>query len=134
MTDQVYDMSLDAMAPVQDARSESYFQLVWRRFRKSKPAIIGGLIVLVLALLALFAEFFAPYPLNMTNARNAFIPPTRVSISWTRRASFICAPLSTRQVVEVDPKTFLPTWEEDTSQRLSDPLFCARAGNTSSWG
>ena len=37
---------------------ESYFQLVWRRFRKSKPAIIGGLLVITLVLLAVFFDFF----------------------------------------------------------------------------
>ena len=47
--------------PVHKAQSsESYFQLVWRRFRRSKASVVGGLIVLLLLLLAIFAEFFAP--------------------------------------------------------------------------
>lgn len=44
-------------------RHESYTQLVWRKFTKSKAAIFGALIVLSLGTMALFAEFFAPYPL-----------------------------------------------------------------------
>ena len=76
MTNEVYDMSIDGTEHVRVERSESYSQLVWRRFHKSRPAIIGGLFVVILSILAIFADFFAPYPLKMTNAHNAFIPPT----------------------------------------------------------
>ena len=122
MTDEVYDMSLDALAPVQGASSESYFQLVWRRFRKSKPAIIGGFIVLLLAILAIFAEFFAPYPLRMTNAHNAFIPPTRVHF-FDDESGFHLRPFVYLQVVEIDPKTFLPRWTEDKTQLYPVQFF-----------
>ena len=54
---------------------ESYFQLVWQRFRKSRPAIAGGLMVLSLIILALFAEFFAPVDPTDANLRDSFIPP-----------------------------------------------------------
>ena len=38
---------------------ESYFQLVWTRFRRSKPAIVGGLMIIGLAVLAIFSDFFS---------------------------------------------------------------------------
>jgi peptide/nickel transport system permease protein len=91
---------------------ESYFQLVWRRFRRSKPAIIGGLIVLVLLVLAIFAEFFAPYPLKFTNARDAFIPPSRIRLI-DYQGNFHFRPFVYPLVVTVDPKTFVPDWTED---------------------
>lgn len=122
MTEEVFDTSLDVLAPNQSASSESYLQLVWRRFRRSKPAVIGGIIVLVLAILALFAEFFAPYPLKMTNARNAFIPPTRVHFI-DDEGNFHLRPFVYPQVVEIDPKTFLPSWTEDRSQRFPIQFF-----------
>jgi peptide/nickel transport system permease protein len=96
-------------------QSESYVNLVWRRFRRSKPAIIGGLIVVMLATLALFAEFFAPYPLLMTNAQNALIPPTRVHF-FDPEGNFHLRPFVYPAVVTIDPKTFVPTWEEDTTK------------------
>lgn len=113
------EVTLDAVpAPepmvVMTERSETYFQLVWRRFRKSKPAIVGGLIVVMLGSLALFAEFFAPYPLTMTNARNALIPPTRVHF-FDEDGNFHLRPFVYPPVVTIDPKTFVPTWEEDTT-------------------
>ena len=59
-------------------KNESYWQLVWRRFRKSKPAVIGGILVLVLLTLSMFAEFFAPYPLNKYDSQISLTPPTPI--------------------------------------------------------
>ena len=39
-----------------EEQHESYFQLVWQRFRKSRPAIAGGLMVLSLIILAIFCR------------------------------------------------------------------------------
>ncbi len=41
--------------------SASQFQLIWWRFRKRRLAQTGALILLVLAFVGLFAEFFNPY-------------------------------------------------------------------------
>ena len=46
------------------AMHESYFQLVWRRFRRSQVAIVGALMVLTMIILAIFADFFSPSPLK----------------------------------------------------------------------
>ena len=114
--------ALDEVPPSHEAHSESYTQLVWRRFRRSKAAIAGGLIVLILTMMAIFAEFFAPYPLLMTNARNAFIPPTRVHFI-DAEGQFHLRPFVYAPVVTIDPKTFLPTWEEDTTKRFEVQFF-----------
>ncbi len=97
---------------VQPELSESYFELVSRRFRKSKPAILGGLIVVMLGILAIFADFFAPYPLDFTNARNAFIPPTEIHFV-DEEGNFHLRPFIYPSVVTLDPKTFVPIWTED---------------------
>jgi len=96
-------------------RNESYSQLVWRRFRKSKPAVVGGLLVLILAFLAIFAEFFAPYPLDVFNSQNSLIPPSKIHF-WDAEGNFHWRPFTYNQVVELDPKTFVPLWTDDTSQ------------------
>jgi peptide/nickel transport system permease protein len=101
--------------PVPVHRRETYYQLVWRRFRRSKPAIIGGLIVLMLLLMAIFADFFAPYPLTYTNAQDALIPPTKIHFIDSE-GNFHLRPFVYQQVVEVDMRTFVPTWTEDTDQ------------------
>ncbi len=101
-------------------RRETYYQLVWRRFQRSKPAIAGGLIVLMLGLLAIFADFFAPYPLKYTNAQDALIPPTKVHFI-DNEGNFHLRPFVYEQVVTVDSKTFVPTWVEEMDQTF--PIY-----------
>lgn len=96
---------------VETTLNESYFQLVWRRFRRSKPAIVGGLVVLMLSILALFAEFFAPYPLKYTNAQDAFIPPTRIHFI-DEEGNLHWRPFVYAYEYTLDPKTFVPEWTE----------------------
>ena len=103
-------------------RNENYFQLVWRRFRKSKPAVVGGLLVLILGFLAIFAEFFAPYPLDKFNSQNSFIPPTPIHF-FDKDGNFHWRPFVYAQVVELDPKTFVPIWTNDESQMYPIRLF-----------
>ena len=45
----------------------SQWRLVWRKFLRSRMAIIGGVSVLLLYLIALFAQFLAPYGGNQRN-------------------------------------------------------------------
>ena len=119
---------LDAVPTLDDTtvtlteQSQGYFQLVWGRFCKSKPAIVGGLIVIMLSTLALFAEFFAPYPLTMTNAQNAFIPPTRLHF-FDETGAFHWRPFVYPALVTIDPKTFVPTWTEDTDHPIPVRFF-----------
>jgi len=103
-------------------RNESYFQLVWRRFQKSKPAIIGGLLVLMLAFLSIFAEFFAPYPLDTFNSQNSFIPPSKIHF-WDPEGNFHWRPFTYNQVVELEAKTFVPIWTDDESKPYPIRLF-----------
>src|SRR5437870_10144156 len=76
-------MSDDAFLP-EDEEPEadpgrlSYRQLVWRRFKKSKLALVGSVILAVFYVVALFAEFFAPYDAGHDNIRLRYVPPQRV--------------------------------------------------------
>ncbi len=58
----------------------SQWQLMWQKFRHHKLAIIGGSVLVVLYLAAIFADFLAPYPkdirfqkilLSSTHARSS---------------------------------------------------------------
>ena len=59
---------------------ESYFQLVWRRFRRSKVSIVGAFMVLMLVFLAVFADFFSPTSITDIDLQSAFIPPQQVHL------------------------------------------------------
>jgi len=101
---------------------ESYFQLVWQRFRKSKPAIIGGLMVLSLAVLAVFSDFFSPTDPLELNLAASFTPPQRIHFI-DADGKFHLRPFTYLQVIELDPTTYAPMWSEDTSQRYQVKFF-----------
>ncbi len=106
--------SINAMV-VEQVRNESYFQLVWRRFRRSKASIIGAAMVLVLLLLALFAEFFAPNDIYILDLNAAFRPPMQVQF-FDASGKFHLAPFVYNVTNTLDPKTFKVYWAQDTSK------------------
>nr|HEU4741388.1 ABC transporter permease [Meiothermus sp.] len=59
-------------------RGESFFQMAWRRFRRHPLARLGGWVLLVLYLGALFADFLAPYPEGQSFRQFSYAPPTQV--------------------------------------------------------
>lgn len=53
----------------------SQLQLTWRRFRRNKAAIVGGVIVLLYYLVALFGDFIVPYRADTRFTQYVFLPP-----------------------------------------------------------
>ncbi len=49
--------------------------LAWRQLRKHRIALVGGVILVILYTLALFADFVAPYSLDWTDRGRFFHPP-----------------------------------------------------------
>src|SRR5665811_523405 len=94
---------------------EGYFQLVWRRFLKSKPAIVGRLLVIGLAIMAILADFFSPYALDEAILENSFIPPTQVHLV-DAQGKLHLRPFVYALGFTVDMKTFVATWTEDTTK------------------
>ncbi|HEX3052752.1 MAG TPA: ABC transporter permease [Aggregatilineaceae bacterium] len=56
----------------------SQWSVILRRFRRNKAALIGGIIVLLYYLVAIFGEFIAPYALETRFVEHAYLPPQRV--------------------------------------------------------
>jgi peptide/nickel transport system permease protein len=94
----------------------SYRQLVWRRFRRSKFALVGGLILIVFYTLALFAEFFAPYDVAHDNIRLRYVPPQMVHLSLS--GPYIYGLKQVR-----DPETLEQVYTIDTTHRYPVRLF-----------
>lgn len=58
--------------PLADARNAEIagqWRLIWWKFRRHRLAMVSGVIVLFLYVLAVFAEFFAPADPNAFNPR-----------------------------------------------------------------
>jgi peptide/nickel transport system permease protein len=101
---------------------ESYFELVWRRFRRSPASIVGGLMVLALCLLAIFADFFSPTPIDQIDLKSSFIPPQQVHfVDAEGRLHLV--PFVYNFTMTLDPNTFQVFWKEDEQKRYEVRLF-----------
>jgi peptide/nickel transport system permease protein len=87
-------------------KNDSYFTLVWRKFRRSVMGMIGLVLVCLLILTAIFADFVAPS--DPKDPTLAFAPPD--PISFFTKDGFTLRP-QTFAIVEsgeLDPVTFQP--------------------------
>ena len=53
----------------------SQWQLMWWRFRRHQMAMISAIVVILIYMVALFAEFLAPFNPEIPNARYLYAPP-----------------------------------------------------------
>jgi len=93
----------------------SQWQLMWWKFRKHKLAMISGVIVVGLYLVALFCEFLAPTLTTSYNDQYATAPPQRLYLfldgKWYPHVNgykFDRDPVSFRKTWIVDPATVIP--------------------------
>lgn len=100
---------------VETEENESYFDLVWRRFRRSPVSIIGALMVLTLVILAVFADFFSPTSISTIDLQASFIPPQQVHFFDTE-GKFHLRPFVYNYVYTLDPTTFRVMWVEDQTK------------------
>lgn len=64
---------------VQDAvPSRSPMEIAWTRLRRNRVAMAAGVFLILLHVLSIFAEFFAPYPEGTTNRDAFYHPPTEI--------------------------------------------------------
>lgn len=96
-------------------KGKSYSQLVWRKFKKSRTAMLGGIIILLLIILAIFAPFFSPHDYYETNPEKVYQPPQKIHfVDHTGR--FHWRPFVYNLKLEVDPVTYSRIYKEDTSR------------------
>ncbi|MGB0387554.1 MAG: ABC transporter permease [Ardenticatenaceae bacterium] len=117
-------ISADVRAEVSSTKEqhETYLQLVWKRFVKSKAALAGGMMVMTLLMLAIFAEFFSPIDPTNVELANSYIPPQRIHFI-DAEGQFHLMPFTYNQLVELDPTTYEAIWTEDTTARYPITFF-----------
>ena len=72
------DAELKALSEEEAHFAASQWGLIWRRFRRNKAAIAGGIVVLLYYLVAIFGNFVAPYGLTTRFTKQLYLPPQRV--------------------------------------------------------
>lgn len=102
--------------------SDSYLELVWQRFSRSKAAMFGGMLVIILVMLAVFPEFFSPYDYNVTALSDSYIPPSSIRFV-DADGNFQIRPFVYKSELVLDPVTYAATAEEDTSVRHEIKFF-----------
>ncbi|HLV36661.1 MAG TPA: ABC transporter permease [Spirillospora sp.] len=112
-----------SLAESESHESESYFRLVWRRFRRSRISIVGGVMVGMLVMMAIFADFLSPTALNQIDLQNAHVPPQRIQFFYDAEGNFHLGPFVYNYVYELDPATFQVNWVEDTSKAYPIHFF-----------
>ena len=105
-----------------EERRESYSALVWRKFRKSTIAIVGGVIIIMLVFMAIFADFLAPTNPITPNMQFAYTRPQRLYFIDSDGGLHL-RPFTFTQKQVLDPVTFLPNWEPDLSRPYPIKFF-----------
>lgn len=100
----------------------SQWQLIWWRFRKHRLAMISSIVVILIYLIAIFAEFVAPYDPNVQNSASAYQPPSVIRFI-DADGNFHLRPFIYGIKTERDPETLSLVYIEDTSVRYDIYLF-----------
>lgn len=109
----------------------SHFRLTWLRLRRHVLAQVGGTVVIVLYLGAIFAEFLAPYTVAERHRDHLSAPPQR--IRFIDENGFHLRPFVYGLQLTRDPVTFRKTYTPDSSKK-HPVYFFVRGSEYELWG
>ena len=104
-----------------DTTSEA--RRTWLRFRSHRLAMIGLAITVVVYLIAIFAEFVAPFDPNKSNARLTFFPPQVLHWSAPADGGWLPRPYVFGSRLTRHPETLAPAFVPDPAHRIYLGLF-----------
>lgn len=99
----------------------SQYQLMLVKFKKHRLALISFWLLVVMYLMAVFADFIAPYSPLSRSGDLVFATPTRIHIRDEQGNYHL--PFIYNRVSDLDEETFTYTFVEDTSQRFPVRMF-----------
>ena len=106
------------------AANASQWRLVWRRFRKHKLAMVSAAFLLLVYLIALFADFVAPFATGDYDVDYTYAPPQPLRvIERTDDGSMRWNPYVAGYDREMDPISLRYTYHVDESVRHELTLF-----------
>lgn len=116
-TDTITHIADPVIAP--RARRETQFGLMWRRFKRHKLALISLYIVGAFYLVALLAEFLAPFDPSAYNPRYTYAPPQGLHFfSTDENGNWSFAPYVNGYKSEIDKKAMRRTFVIDEEERI----------------
>lgn len=87
-------------------------QLIWRRFKKHKLALIGLWVLVIMYFVAILGDFFAPYAIDKRMRGLKAAPPT--TIHWVSSITGLRTPFIYQVEKTVDEKTRMAIFKEKT--------------------
>ena len=97
----------------------SQWQLIWMRFRRHKLAMLGGIVVLLIYLIALVADFLAPFAPDKFSSTYTYAPPQTLNLFDDGQFS----PYVYGYTSEVDPVALRRTFVLDETVKIPVRLF-----------
>ena len=110
----------------------SQWQLMGRKFTRHKLAIIGGVVLAIFYVAAIFCEFFAPYGMKERNPDRNYTPP-QIPRFVDAEGGFHLRPFVYGLIESRDPETWRNIYTLDHSQRFPLQLF-VRGAPYRMWG
>jgi peptide/nickel transport system permease protein len=97
----------------------SQWRLMWRKFIRNKAAIIGGTVILLFYVTALFANFVVPYTLTTRIRQRIYMQPQPIhffdgGLAW---------PFVYGVELTIEPDTLRKVYKEDPSQKYPLKFF-----------
>ena len=125
------EKTMDARTAQEKIYVASQVQLMWWKFRKHRMAIVSGVLVLILYLMAIFADFVAPYDPNETDTGFLYVPPR--SIHFYGPNGFSLRPFVYGLELHVDDESYRKTYTDDVSVQYPIHFF-VRGSPYKMWG
>lgn len=126
-TDTVTPLGPEDVPAIVDARGAevaSQWKLMWWKFRRHKLAMASGVVVLILYLIAIFAEVLAPADPNDFSPRYTYAPPQELRMSYVDEAGDRQWGLHVNDYrTELDRETFRRTFILEEEDRIPVGFF-----------
>lgn len=91
-------------AKTKDTGQVSQWVLMYRRFKQSRLSVIGGIVLVIMYLMAAFAGFFSPYPYDLIDSNYKWASPSKIRFIGARPA--VC---SATQAINAETFEFVQT-------------------------
>ena len=126
MTDHTLDTpAVVAIQPEPEYKEQvaGQWQLIWWRFRRNRIALISGAIVIAIYLVAIFAEFLAPFSPDFYEGRYAYAQPQQLHFFQSDENGTRFAPYVNGFSSSVDPVSFRRTFVPDPEKIVPVAFF-----------
>ncbi len=120
-----YDSPLGGNLPAAENEDElrlevaTQWQLMWWKFRKHKLAMFSAGVIILYYLVAIFAEFFAPWERTQYIADYVYAPPQPIHFFADGKLDLHVKALK----FERDPQSFKKIWEIDEENKIDVGFF-----------